>query len=764
MKLFERIQHLVHKRPKAEPEIFLSLVLDEYYVQAGAWTLDDQKKPHMITAASERAPDPSWEDRIRMIDHAIGKLEEQTAPVKLSKAVLGLSEHFLTKQGDIETHIRPHLKQLTKALTLVPLGFVPLSTGIIHHLRKTEGIPVSVILINVTEKMFDIMMFRVGRLSHSLSVERSGKDGEDIENGLKGSSDSDVLPSRILLYGADDVRIQELKTVLLRYQWTAKANFLHYPKIELFPFDQIVVSVMEAGASEITHAVLDEKEEQDGSLSSAQQEPDVKEKLNKEDSSLPEEPVLVEKEDSGESHVVVVQPEALGFHETDETLKSNKQDNQKMSENPLQFEDAHASSFDDEYKKTESDYGKLDRIKSFKYKVIAAISLVQRRFQKVPILGIGIIVGIVMLGSIGFWFVTYYLPKAIVTIAVLPKTITQEETVTIDPDVASVDLDKKIIPAKKLEKVVSGQKTIPTTGKKKIGDPAKGTVTIFNKSETTAYTLKKGTAITTGSLQFTLDTDVSVASASTNLSQGQTVFGKVTSPVTAVAVGAEGNIGANKEFTIKEYANTVLVARNEQAFTGGTSKEISVVSRVDTDTLLKALTADLIDQAKTELAQSVSGKEQMIDSTVKTTVKEKQFVQEIDQEAQQLEGSLTLSVSAYTYNEEDIKSLLVGIVQDDVPSGYVINPGRTIVTIGDVTIAKNGIMKAKASLTSMVIPTIDETAIRNAIAGKKIDEVQEKLRIMEGVASAEFDFRSSWKKDALPTRIDHITINVSIVE
>ena len=72
------------------------------------------------------------------------------------------------------------------------------------------------------------------------------------------------------------------------------------------------------------------------------------------------------------------------------------------------------------------------------------------------------------------------------------------------------------------------------TGKKKIGDPSKGTVTLYNKT-TTARSLKKGTILTAKSLQFTLDTDTSVASASESI--GSITFGKISTAVTAVDIG-----------------------------------------------------------------------------------------------------------------------------------------------------------------------------------------------------------------------------------
>jgi hypothetical protein len=782
MKLFEKISHLVQKTPKVEPEIFFSLILDESYVQAGAWVLDEGKKPRILSSTSERAVSPTWDDRIRMADHAIGKLEEETGSNKLSKVVFGLGERFLTKDGDIEKSARGSLKQLTKSLLLKPLGFVPLSTSIAHFLRKSEGIPTSVILIGVTERNFDISIYRVGRLAFSTSVERSESEGEDIENALKACTDADVLPSRILLYGSDDIRIQEVKSVLLRHQWTARANFLHYPKIEIYPFDRMIDTVVEAGASEITHEMVEETspdsaspigekdESSTGEASFTEQKkpiPEEEKDIEKENVTLEEEPHLVKKEEKGITHMAVEQPEAFGFHETApkdmlDTHAVKKETEREGVETLLEFaEEKKEKDFFDVLPKEEKPTIPFFGMTGGFGGMIRFGGRLLRRTPK-KLFGMGILFLAVL--GIGFWGVTEYLPRVTVTLGVLPKNISREDTVIMDPLATVIDTEKKIIPAKKLEKVVTGEKTVPATGKKKVGDPAKGTVTVFNKSEGTSYSLKKGTIINTGSLQFTLDSDVSVASAATNLSKDQLIFGKASVTVTASAVGPEGNVEANKDFTFKDYNSGILIARNEQPLAGGTSKEVTVVSRADYDTLLKLLTADLIEKAKAELASSVSGKDRMIDQTVKTAVKEKQYVEEIDQEVKDLHGTLTVSVSAYTYNEEDVKTLLSGVAEQDIPSGYSVNPGRTTVTIGNITVAKDGKMTAKATLSTDAIPTIDATAIKKTIAGKKLTDVEGELKAIPGVASAEFVFRSAWKKDVLPKNPDHVSIIVTTVE
>ena len=100
---------------------------------------------------------------------------------------------------------------------------------------------------------------------------------------------------------------------------------------------------------------------------------------------------------------------------------------------------------------------------------------------KLPIIPILLVV-FVLLGVAGLIY--YLVPKATVTIGVVPSTVTKSKTITIATSATSVDQAKFIIPAKKLEQSVTGEKTATVTGKKRIGDPAKGTVVVYNKTTT----------------------------------------------------------------------------------------------------------------------------------------------------------------------------------------------------------------------------------------------------------------------------------------
>ena len=54
-----------------------------------------------------------------------------------------------------------------------------------------------------------------------------------------------------MLFGSNQTYLTKLKAEFNKHPWTTRANFLHFPKIEILPSDFIVVSVSLAGASEL---------------------------------------------------------------------------------------------------------------------------------------------------------------------------------------------------------------------------------------------------------------------------------------------------------------------------------------------------------------------------------------------------------------------------------------------------------------------------------------------------------------------------------
>lgn len=804
--------------PKKEEtkEYFFSLYLDIDAAAVAVWSIDPSGIPHVASFAHAVVADDSWESRIHVTDRLLSAAEEKVKGAKaITKTVFGMSGLYLTSDGNITDEVRPHLKKLSKMLELTPVGFVPLSQAIAFSLKKEEGVPPSVILIGCSKNIIRLSLFRVGQLTTDITFPLHDDPAAELEAMIKKYQDGEVLPSRMLIYGGNVPVLEEIRSKLLKHPWPTRVNFLHFPKIEIVSVETLVTSVSLAGASELA-SDIGENPEGDDTVSTVvaqavpthptdttpkaeEDEEEVKEVEDEDDdneeeqddqegddeSEQDEEDEEDEEEDEGESfdnpqpdddedeaeedelvvhaaavetstadtqdisedevsNVEVVTPESLGFRHEDvlehaasgKAVMSAPRHEPKLSVAlPKKFAIPHMS---------------LDALKHIPKFTFTMPSM---KRGVLPIVG-GIVL-IIILGAAGY----YFLPKTTVTVLVASMSVDESTVLSVDPKSTIADPKGKIIPGKTQEQSVSGEKTVAITGKKNIGDPAKGTVTIYNKI-TSGRTFSKGTVLTTGGVAFTLDGDVSIASASESI--GSITFGKATANVTAKDIGPNGNVSASSEFTFSNVSATSVSARNETAFTGGTSKQVTVVSRADQDALVKALTDELVSQAKQQLLTSGASGDRLIDSTIKTEVAEKVFNAELNQEAKELHGKVTIKVSGISVSDSDIQSVLLSLVEQKVPAGYRLAPEQTNVTTSNVTVKKDGTITLTAKLTAVSLPQIDSDGLKTKLVGKPVSEATQILRTTQGVAGAEYRFTLSPSESRLPINRNNITITVAV--
>ena len=260
-------------------------------------------------------------------------------------------------------------------------------------------------------------------------------------------------------------------------------------------------------------------------------------------------------------------------------------------------------------------------------------------------------------------------------------------------------------------------------------------------------------------ISFSLDEEVKIASASESI--GSITFGKKDAAITAINIGTEGNIAASSEFSVKDISSTSVSGRNDAALSGGVSREVTVVSRADYDGAVKTLTDEIVSKAKAQLLAEVGGN-RLIEQTIKTKVIEKQFDKELDQEAKELSGNLTASVSGIVIRDEDIKSLLVALITPKVPAGYTLESGKTDVSIGVVQVKKDGKITVSATVSAVALPMISKEGLQKILAGKAMPDALEYLKSIVGVAGAEFRIILTPTKNRLPLHKANITVTLAV--
>lgn len=332
---------------------------------------------------------------------------------------------------------------------------------------------------------------------------------------------------------------------------------------------------------------------------------------------------------------------------------------------------------------------------------------------------------IFLLGAFSFW---WFAPSSEITLKVNSQALEKDEDILISND-SSGGVAGTIV-----ETSVKDSKKAVATGKKEVGDKAGGEVTIFNKTSQ-PRTFSSGTILkSTSELLFEFNSSVTVASRSATL-EGIT-YGRAKTNVVAREIGPEGNVAAGENFTIADFDQSLYSAYNDLAFSGGTKREVSVVSEEDRKRLQETLTQELFAKAKEELKGKVPQGAKLEEQAVRTELKSQNFDKEVGQEATAF--SLTEEIRFFTvaYKQEDLFKILSEKMEGDIPDGYEILPDFSTVEVLGAKDQENGIL-LKTKFKGALIPKFDLPKIAKELVGRSPKSTKDYLLTLQDVKEAQ---------------------------
>ncbi|MBI1869424.1 hypothetical protein HYS11_00450, partial [Candidatus Gottesmanbacteria bacterium] len=282
---------------------------------------------------------------------------------------------------------------------------------------------------------------------------------------------------------------------------------------------------------------------------------------------------------------------------------------------------------------------------------------------------------------------------------------------------------------------------------------------IYNKT-TNEKTFVKGTVlIGPKSLQFTLDSEVSVASVS-DVFAG--IAGKAQAKVTASAIGTEGNLPPSSDFAFKDFPVTSYAARNERALGGGTSREVQVVSKTDADSATKKLTEKLTNEARQSISSKLPSGRDLLPESIQTKMTKRVLSQEVGNEASQFETQLALKATATTYQKRDIEDLLRRELASLVPSDYSLDASTPAISVSSAKVDRDGNVTFQASVTAKLVPLLAKDDIKKSLVGKTLADVEKILRQTQGIVGYEVVFTKElpFIKKTMPKLAKNLNVEV----
>ncbi len=704
------------------PETYWSLVIESGWVQSAIWEIDTAEKKANVLAVSTASHWESDEDLIASTDvvlsGAASELSDETQ--EPSKTVFGVSASWV-EGGQIKEEYIDKIRKICSSLSLEPSGFVVLPEAIAYFVKSNEGSPLNGIVIGIGSENLEISVFKLGNLVGNVNVARSVSIAEDVMEGLVRFKLPDNLPSRILIFDGKEGQLEEVRQALVGVDWLSpevseKVKFLHIPKVEIVEPREKVLAVCLAGASEI------------GQANSVSFAGSTGEEL------VGETPIEEDQKNFEESDV---SPEELGFvagadiRETGNGLNMGHHDDQVFETK----EDVVGSVMSGVH---------MPKLPEVRMPHLNLPQLPHFRMPRFMMPKNGLMVGLAVLGFavLAGLLAWIFLPKATVTVYVSPRKIDSTQNLTLDADISS----------RKETVTVNGNKTVSVTGTKTVGDRAKGQITIYNAADST--TLAAGTKVTDPSgLIFTLDNDTEVASGS-----GLLNLGTSTASVTAADIGSQFNLAGGSNFTISGYASNELTAKNDNAFTGGNSRDITAVSAEDRKKAEDSLTSQLTDDGNEKIKEKISLEDMLIESSVTATASGKEFNHKVGDEASDLNLSMDMEVVGLTVSKADMTKIAMNSLKDKVPVGFVLRANQIT---ADFTLTKGKTYKVK--FTANLLPEIKTDEIVKKIVGKSPDEAESILSAIPGYTRSEMklSLRLFGPFATLPHLTKNITIEIS---
>ncbi len=302
-----------------------------------------------------------------------------------------------------------------------------------------------------------------------------------------------------------------------------------------------------------------------------------------------------------------------------------------------------------------------------------------------------------------------------------------------------------------------------TSGTKEIGDKATGVVTIHNFADN-EKDFSKGTVLTASGFNFTLNSDVKVASASVVTIEGGLVKqpGKTNVNVTAQDIGPQGNIAAAKQFTIDGLPTTIYFAINNSAFSGGSKKEVKTVSQKDMDDLKSQLTDKAKQQSLNDIAQNKDQSLKLIKQLTTTDLSQVKYSKELGEEADSLTLQAKVSTTLYYYKENDLTDKIINQLKADINSGYLLKKDNLTYEISKVN-QKNSSITLALLVKGKAIKDISQNVIMGKIIGANKNNLEKILKNNFNVQGFKFNIEPKipLMQDWMPFFQKNITLKIS---
>jgi hypothetical protein len=358
-----------------------------------------------------------------------------------------------------------------------------------------------------------------------------------------------------------------------------------------------------------------------------------------------------------------------------------------------------------------------------------------------------------------------FVPLSNITIKLAAEKKKVDFNFTADKANSSVDTTGQIVPARLIDENKEVTAKFPTTGKKKVGEKATGTVKIVNHNYSSSpVSIVGGSRITTAAgLVFRTNTNVTVpgfVKVGLNVTDGT-----VEVAATADQVGENYNIAANTTMSVPGLAGAAgdIYATNTGAFSGGSARDVQFVTQDDVNKAKDEVSKTGNGDFQRAIQDKVEDGERLLDNSIKINVTEATPSIAVNGEGAEFELKVKANVKAMVFKDEDLKKLAESVLGDQIGAGKEIVEKESLISATDFTDADydKGVLHAKLSGEAYVATKLEQDKIKTELSGDGEATAMDYLKGIDGVDEVEIKFFPSFYK-RLPRIKNHIYLKTSL--
>lgn len=347
---------------------------------------------------------------------------------------------------------------------------------------------------------------------------------------------------------------------------------------------------------------------------------------------------------------------------------------------------------------------------------------------------------------VGVFIYLFTQTKLIIYLTPKKSLITKKIEVVIDPQSQSADYDKLILPGEVITKELTYDYTFPATGKKEVGNSAKGEIEISNKT-TSEKKFAGGSTVNSGNYNYSFDSEVTVPAATVaTTSDGETkTFGKAKVKVTANQPGSQGNLPVDSSLKVGSLSTSDFEARASSTFAGGTDKTETVFSAADQKQAILDADQELLAQAIKDIGTQADGKYLVVQQNGYKVTK-RVFDNQLNEPATEVTLSLIATVPVISYQLNQLQPLAQAILNKELPAGYefAANSPDVLSTVNDTKTAQaTAKIYLNVDLSQATQAQLDQETIKKNILGQNLTKVNNYLQSISALKT----YSLGWNND-----------------